>query len=79
MEVCKAAADCDEVLFSPDGSWTPLGSHDKVSKPVKARNDVAKQSSSQNLDTVKQQLSITKIREENLCLHMKNRFLSEMS
>ena len=66
MDVCKAAADCDEVLFSPDGSWAPLGAHDKVSKPVKTQNDVAKQSPSQNMDTVKQQLSIPKISEEKL-------------
>ncbi|XP_067933954.1 E3 SUMO-protein ligase PIAS2-like isoform X2 [Watersipora subatra] len=24
-EICKIAGDCDEILFSPDGSWAPLG------------------------------------------------------
>ena len=65
-DVCKAAADCDEVLFSSDGYWAPLGDHDKINKPVKARNDDARQSPSQNMDTVKQQLCITKISEEKL-------------
>ena len=61
VDICKVAGDCDEILFSPDGSWAPLGVPGKDTKPVIAQNGVAKQSTSQNSPTVKQQTSITKI------------------
>ena len=68
VDICKVAGDCDEILFSPDGSWAPLGVPGKDTKPVIAQNGVAKQSTSQNSLTVKQQTSITKIGKAKICV-----------
>ena len=68
VDICKVAGDCDEILFSPDGSWAPLGVPGKDTKPVIAQNGVAKQSTSQNSHTVKQQTSITKIGKAKICV-----------
>lgn len=44
-EICQVAGDCDEILFSPDGSWAPLGQPGKDTKPVVTQNGTIKQSS----------------------------------
>lgn len=61
VEICQVAGDCDEILFSPDGSWAPLGVPGKDA----SQNGTAKQSSSSSQNPVKTQPSFTKIGEHS--------------
>jgi len=43
MDICKEAGDVDEILFSPDGKWTPLGAPQSISlgTPIAAKTKPA--------------------------------------